>query len=209
MRFQGFVDQILIPIANNKRQEIADFAFDLRGGWEGWLQVECYWQLTITTGVLNFTREPWYPGGGYKADFAFTPGNSQQVTIWVELKTQRQDNIGQAAREFSDDAIKLIQNFPVGAQNYPGAVAVIPNGGTEDILTDSRAAVGQRMGNAYLNKIRYAALAGEGVMRGNLSDQTTWPNIDDTTVALFRSISCWCRGWVERRSSPRAKVESL
>lgn len=171
MRFEGFVDGFVVPVVRADYDRIRVFASDLRGGWEVWLQVQIFWALRNSDdGVQEFTREPVYPGGNKKADFNFVPLTADRVTIWVELKTQRQGNIAHAIREFDSDVIKLEDNFPTDGRNTAGAIVVIPVGSSEEILSAARERLtGTRIS---LERYKYRVIDRDHVHRGDLFNQT-------------------------------------
>lgn len=186
MRFQGFVDGYVLPIVAGKKPQVQAFATNINGGWEAWLQVEVYWVLAHSAaGVFQFNREPQYPGSLLKADFNFIAGNSREITIWVELKTQRRNDMIQAAREFMADIKKLKDYFPTGNQNYAGSIAVIPNGNARDNLNIARDTAFEKQGGDILPKIYYAVLDPNGKKTGNLQNSAYFPNVNQPTVLFY------------------------
>lgn len=186
MRFRDLVTQVVVPIMVEQQAKTQVFASQLRFGWESWLQVEIYWALRSLEGVRSFEREPVYPGSRLRADFNFVTQRSPNVTIWVELKAQRERNIEQVVAELSNDMVKLRQSFPTGPSDYGGAIAVAPIGGTQAILTVARAAIlaHPNLGPGCLAWVSYYALSGRGVSTGNLANPTTWPSDPNAPVIL-------------------------
>lgn len=191
MRFPAFINDIVVPVSVAQKRQMQNFAEKIEGGWEVWLQVEIYWFLvTETSGVLTFRREPQYPNSWNpfrskkRADFNFVPRTSQNVTIWVELKTQRANNILRAAEEFCDDVNKLHEDFPNDATNYPGAIVVVPNGNSKLILDVFHQSVMNRLGPDWPHHISYQVVTPGGIAHGKLNEQYQFPKDRQDPVIL-------------------------
>ncbi len=181
MRFQQFVENYVAPILlKDPRVQVYSTALD--GGWEGWLQVEIFSEL-YPEGVV-FTREPTYPGGSNKrADFNFVSATSPEITVWVELKTQRLGSVDRALAEFLSDIDKINDFFPRGGPFYAGAVVAIPNGGSREILEYARA---QLAPHVSLPDIRFAVPTIGGVDHGTLfDDPSSFPDDPGAPVLLY------------------------
>ncbi len=134
MRFQQFVQDVVVPTAQSNYAKINDLATKINGGWEVWFQVEMYFRLaagvrgiSVQDDDIVFTREPLYPNSALRADFNFTPSNSDTTLTWVELKVERKANYRVALDEFRRD-IDKVQGVArnLGPNDTVGAVVLVP-----------------------------------------------------------------------------------
>jgi len=126
LRFNNFVTEVLGEEVKDQIIiiKIKDYAENINGGWEVWLQVQ-HTRLKSTTGVRAFAREVPYPSGGQRCDFAFVPANADDTKIRVELKVQRNAGAEQSVNDFVED-IKKVRGVDFDANDTAGAAAVIP-----------------------------------------------------------------------------------
>lgn len=127
MRFQEFMERVIVALEKRKYASTVDLSHNIRGGWEVWFQVEVYFQLVETTGVESFDREIQYPHSTKKADFCFVPKNATSTKTWIELKVQNRDDSQDAVKRFGTDIVK-IQDVVVPTSDTVGAIVIIPTG---------------------------------------------------------------------------------
>lgn len=127
MRFNNFVKYIVAQTVKDKYSTVSDLAENINGGWEVWLQVEIFMKLQNTdAGLLSFNREIPYGHQILRADFNFVPLNAQDVTTWVELKTERKSDVDKSIYEFIKDC-KKVDDVQLNSENNScGSVVVIP-----------------------------------------------------------------------------------
>jgi hypothetical protein len=120
------VTHVLGKEVKHQLANIIDYAQNINGGWEVWLQVQLYTRLKNENGVLAFTREESYPGGGNRCDFTYVPRNASSTMTWVELKVQRNADVRQPVDDFAKD-INKISSGHFNPSDTAGAVVVIPH----------------------------------------------------------------------------------
>ncbi|MFB5679069.1 hypothetical protein ACE3NQ_29580 [Paenibacillus terreus] len=131
MRFNNFVRKDVCGEVKTKYSTMVDLARNIKGGWEGWLQVQIYLRLNKDgeVGTQSFTREEYYPGLLTRSDFTFVPTNASNTKTWVELKVLRNEDADTAVKEFMEDITKITKNEvknSIGSEDTLGAILVAP-----------------------------------------------------------------------------------
>jgi hypothetical protein len=143
MRYQSFVQSVVVKTVAANFAKIDAFAGQVHGGWEGWLQLEIYYYAV--TNKLNlglFEREKPYPAKQGIADFAFNPANASDMTLWSELKVQTA--VTNVFQSYEGDIHKIVQiKFPKPEANTVGAMAVF-SGANQDLATTRKWAAGNK-----------------------------------------------------------------
>ncbi|MEM7758647.1 MAG: hypothetical protein AAF298_11045 [Cyanobacteria bacterium P01_A01_bin.40] len=94
-----------------------------KGGWEGWLQCELWWHLSIEK-KLEVEREVSYPGSSKRCDLVLRNSNPE---LWIELKAYGVFREGDADRflnAIATDVLK-IEDLPSTANGL--VLVVLPN----------------------------------------------------------------------------------
>ena len=125
-------------IVQTNAQKIHTIIQSVNGGWEGWLQVETALALNALGGNgTQWQRERAYPGvNNNRCDVWVQPGNSQDIKIWVELKTQNSvtnanDNV--LGRYLAD--MQKLDNSTIPTTDVRLAIAYYYHLGQGDVTT--------------------------------------------------------------------------